>query len=333
MWREVPAFRGKKKKDPYGREVSWDRRRSLGDQRRLLQTVCGKQDEACLSVRQPCAPQAELLASCCGGRLRAGKRALEHGPWEGPAVGCEKGAWRDRSKELRKCGSLQKKPGVPWKPGTIAEWNAMGGHLPHPLASSASLGSRMASDRGDLSDPPARTSSALVGPGVLAAANFKASLGISPGLPCLRWESSVRSGAVRSSLELRGQILGEDRCWLWGWGREDGIRGLYGRECSWGNTVCLGQEAPLWRWGCPHTSARSGSYQSDPAPGCCNRLLLCTPGVAALSFSGLVRCAPASHCFPSLSLWQGTDTWGWHQSQTWAPGLTQRRKRNGNLSM
>lgn len=30
---------------------------------------------------------------------------------------------------------------------------------------------------------------------------------------------SVPSGAVRSSLELGGQILGEDRSWLWGWGR------------------------------------------------------------------------------------------------------------------
>ena len=89
----------------------------------------------------------------------------------------------------------------------------MGGHLPHPLASSASLGSRMASDRGDLSDPPARTSSALVGPGVLAAANFKASLGISPGLPCLRWESisavrgcALKLGAARADSR-RGPLL------------------------------------------------------------------------------------------------------------------------------
>lgn len=50
MWREVPAFREKKKKkDPHGGEVSWDRKRSLGDQRRLLQMVCGKQDEARLA--------------------------------------------------------------------------------------------------------------------------------------------------------------------------------------------------------------------------------------------------------------------------------------------
>lgn len=75
---------------------------------------------------------------------------------------------------------------VRWKPGTIAEGNAMGGLLPHPLASSAFLGSTMAPTGKLVSDPPARTSSALVGPGVLAAANLKASPGISPGLPCLR---------------------------------------------------------------------------------------------------------------------------------------------------
>lgn len=58
------------------------------------------------------------------------------------------------------------------------------------------------------------------------------------------------------------------------------------------------------RGGAAHTparasfGARSGSHQSDPAPGCCNGVLVCTPVVAALSFSGLVRCAQTVPAFP-----------------------------------
>lgn len=121
---------------------------------------------------------------------------------------------------------LQKKPG----PGTIAEWNAMGGPLPHPLASSAFLGSTMAPDWGDLSDPPARTSSALVGPGVLAAANLKASPGISPGLPCLRVHQ-CRLGLCGQAWSWEGRFS-ERTALGCGDGAEDGIRGLHGRECS-----------------------------------------------------------------------------------------------------
>lgn len=92
-------------------------------QERSLPGLCGP-----VHPRLSCVPPVVGVAGCW-------KRALEHGPWEGPVVGCE--GLKGQEQERHKCGSLQKKPEVRWKPGTIAEGTQWAGSfhilwLPQP---------------------------------------------------------------------------------------------------------------------------------------------------------------------------------------------------------
>lgn len=153
----------------------------------------------------------------------------------------------------------------------------------------------MAPDWGNLSDPPARTSSALVGPGVLAAANLKASPGISPGLPCLRVHQ-CRPGLCAQAWSWEGRSS-ERTAVGCGDGAEDGIRGLHGQECSWGNTVCLGQEAPLWRG-----AQGVGLPTHQPAPPS-------APGVVPTRAT--LPQAAATACWSAPRLWRPYPSRAW----------------------
>ena len=79
---------------PHGGRISCDRKARFGDQRRMQQTVCGRQDK----VRTACRVYTTALhipesrVTCCKRGLGAGKWGLQCGPREGTAVGCEKTA-------------------------------------------------------------------------------------------------------------------------------------------------------------------------------------------------------------------------------------------------
>lgn len=137
MWREVPALRIKK---------TLMVGQSAGTERDLrgIKGGChrwsvGSRTNPAGSVRQPRASQAELRASCPGGRLGAGKRGLEHdlGRDQMLAVKSEpEGTGARSSTSVEVC---RKSPGYRGSQARLLNgtqgW-APAQPLPHPLASS-----------------------------------------------------------------------------------------------------------------------------------------------------------------------------------------------------
>lgn len=149
----------------------------------------------------------------------------------------------------------------------------------------------------------------LVGTGVLAAANLKASPGISPGLPCLRWGCIGAVGAVRGcALKLgagkadpwRGPLLAlgmGQRGWDSGAPWQGMLLRKHGLPRSRGATV-----EGCTRAGAAHTPApppsapgvvRTGATRPSVATACWS-----TSGGGGPVLLGLVRCAQPVSAFP-----------------------------------